>query len=325
MELVQEKSKEAALDKGTNGTERWEHWVPDFIKARHCGPERANTLQRVQGAWKQWYVFLMDNHLCTPRSLTYNDVLKFVTWRSSQVRKTSKKQISKNTALADVKFLSGIMTEAIHRGLANVNPCQKLGIPKDESKEKPEITDHELVKIREALKSRPEWMSICFEISWNQGCRLRETQVPMYNVDLVGNTISFQAKRRGGRPHYFTTSLVPTLRPLMERLRDEGHTVTCVVPDEAGRMWHEFFKEIGLGHLCFHCCRVSVVTRLARAGISIQKAMRFVGHASELIHRIYLRLRAEDVADAAVALASSNDGSPQSRRGRQATPEVLAA
>ena|ERR1017187_4392231 len=123
----------------------------------------------------------------------------------------------------------------------------------------------------------------------------------------------------------FTTALVPTLRPLMERLKAAGRTVTCVVPKDAGRIWHRFFKGIGLGYLCHHCCRVSVVTRLGRAGVSVQKACRLVGHASELVHRIYLRLRPEDVADAAAALASSNDGSPQSPGGRQATPATLAA
>jgi hypothetical protein len=57
-----------------------------------------------------------------------------------------------------------------------------------------------------------------------------------------------------------------------------------------------------LRHLCFHCTRVTVITRLCRANVSESQAMRFVGHASETIHRVYQRLRAEDVSACVSAL-----------------------
>ena len=50
-------------------------------------------------------------------------------------------------------------------------------------------------------------------------------------------------------------------------------------------------------HLTFHSTRVTVVTRLARAGESKPKVMAYVGHASETVNDVYLRLSAPDVAD----------------------------
>ena len=45
-----------------------------------------------------------------------------------------------------------------------------------------------------------------------------------------------------------------------------------------------------------------MITKLARAGVSEQKAIRFIGHADHTIHRVYQRLVAEDVADVALAI-----------------------
>lgn len=72
------------------------------------------------------------------------------------------------------------------------------------------------------------------------------------------------------------------------------------------QIWTRFFKRHGLSKrysfLCSHCFRVTAVTRLARANVSEAKAMRYVGHASEDIHRIYMRLQATDVAECCHAL-----------------------
>lgn len=41
---------------------------------------------------------------------------------------------------------------------------------------------------------------------------------------------------------------------------------------------------------------MTVITRLARSGVPEAKAMKFVGHASTEIHRIYQRLSVDDLA-----------------------------
>jgi integrase len=78
----------------------------------------------------------------------------------------------------------------------------------------------------------------------------------------------------------------------------------------AAKEWWKFRRDHDLAHLTFHSTRVSVITRMARAGVTQQKAMRFVGHASATIHRVYQRLNAGDVADVTAALSFSKRGKP---------------
>jgi len=308
LDLANELCRDAQVDKEENGADRWENWVDHFLEQRYSGPTRRKSLIRMRGAWTQWRAFLDQRKIRVPRALTYNDVLAFIDWRSSQIKQVSKKQVSKNTALTDSKCMSVAMREAVHRGFCQGNPLDHIGIPRDPPAEKPEITDEELVKIREALKSRPEWMSVCFEIAIHQGCRLSETAMPLDRVDLGKGTIQFYGKGRNGKPHVFTTRLHPGLRPIIEKLRASGRKVTCDLPEMAGKEWHFFFKRIELPHLMFHCTRVTVITRMARAGVPISQAMAYVGHASELIHKIYQRLRPADTGAAVEALAGLSTG-----------------
>ena len=111
--LAEEKGKWAAADKGTAGSERWESWVPRFLEAKYAGPSREKTMTRMMSAWRQWALFLSDRSLSVPRSVEYKNLLEFVAWRSAQVKRVSRKIVSKNTALTDVKCFSIVMREAV--------------------------------------------------------------------------------------------------------------------------------------------------------------------------------------------------------------------
>jgi integrase len=89
---------------------------------------------------------------------------------------------------------------------------------------------------------------------------------------------------------------MPTaLKDLLRRLASEGKQYTLEFPFQPSRRWQQLFIKIKKEHLCFHCLRVTYVNRLRRAGVLREAAMRLVNHASELIHKIYQRERAEDV------------------------------
>lgn len=303
-DLASELSKEASTDKGVGRSERWENWVPEFIRERYGATDRAKTYARYEYAWSQWRTFLMDMRIAVPRGLSYPDVIEYVRWRSSQIKPSSGKTVSKNTALCDVRCMSCIMREALHRGFADTNPCEKLGILKDPAKEKREMTDDEIATIRKELQTRPEWMQISFEIGIHQGCRLSETSIPIECIDIKRGLVTFSAKGKGQGRRVFTTVLHPGLVPLFQKLIERKLTVTCILPQMAAKMWHTFFKEIGMSHLCFHCTRVTVITRMARAGVPITEAMRFVNHSSEAVHRIYTKLGVGDLSRAVAALSS---------------------
>lgn len=312
-----EKSKFALADRSAAGADRWELWVDPFLSQRYAGREK--TSARMTYAWHQWRSYLFAQGVRVPRGLDYRTVLGFIDWRRAQVKPSSGRVVSLNTALCDVRVMSVIMREAMRRDFAEVNHCEKLGIAKDPAKQKPEMTAAEIATIRAALVERPEWMRTSFEIALHQGCRLTETSVPLEDIDLDRHTIRFRAKGRKGTKHVFTTQLHPALEPLVRSLAAAGRPVTCVLPQMAAKEWHFFFKGLKLGHLCFHCTRVTVITRMARAGVPMAQAMAFVGHASETIHRVYQRLATGDLSRAVAALSFEGSATPQNPGAGSAT------
>jgi hypothetical protein len=200
-----------------------------------------------------------------------------------------------NTARLDLKILHLICKHAIKRQFIQTNPCASLGIPREKAREKPELSDDDIALIRAQLVAldKPEWMRISFEIAIHQGCRQAETSFPLSRVDWKRNTIEFHGKRDGK----FTAPMHPNLLPLLKRLKDDGRKMTCELPHMPAKEWWLFFKKIGLHRkgVSFHCTRVTVITRLIRAGTPENKVKKIVNHASTEIHRIYQRLGVEDV------------------------------
>jgi len=273
----------------------WDLWVTEFLNAHYS--TRVKTLSRYLGAWKSVRMYLQEKQIRYPAELTYKHAVDYVDWRQKP-SVVGLYWASRITAIWEVKFLSLLMGEAVRRGFAMVNPCTRLGLKKGPTREKPEITDEEISKIYAALKTQPAWMQVSFEIAIHQGCRFAETSLPISRISLERMQITFDAK--GGKT--FTTMLHDGLIPLIRRLHSEGRERTYEMPAQTGREWTRFFRKIGMPHLCFHCTRVTVITKLYRANVSESQAMRFVGHASETIHRVYQRLRAEDVSACVSAL-----------------------
>lgn len=304
-------------------SEAWDQWVDAWLVDRFGRSPR--TLGRYQTAWAHVRVFVNHAKIPVPAAVTRQDVHRFIVWRTEGCPRP----VTRNTAITDARAWGSIMSEALRRGWIDTNPVDRLGLQRDQPHRKPEITDREVQKIRLALAAREghlpiteRWMSVSFEIALHQGCRFRETAVPMAAIDLVAGTISFVAKASKGRKNEFTTALHPSLRPLIAELHAARAMVTCTHPKHTSALWHKFFKELHMGHLCFHCTRVTVITRLARAGVPISQAMRFVGHASEQVHQIYQRLQTPDLGACTAALASlgaATDSPPQNRGGLPTT------
>lgn len=290
--------------------EAWTSWVPQFLKSRYSNSQK--TLTAYEGSWGWVCTYLLEKRVMAPAQLTYNHAIDFVPWRMSQKRHCGK-TASKNTALCNLKVLSLVMGEAVRRGFALSNPVIRLGIRKDPPKEKAEMTEAEVALIRAAVIKKERklpvaqrWMSISFEIAYHQGCRLTETEVPLTAIDEDRGQITFLTKGKiDGQRRILPTALHPNLVPLIKELRSAGATHTCHLPKMAAKEWWALRRELGLEHLTFHSTRVGVVSQLARAGVSEQMAMRFVGHSSRLVHRIYQKLKVEDLSACTAALSFS--------------------
>jgi len=196
--------------------------------------------------------------------------------------------------LFELKTLALVMGEAVRLGNADANPLVSLRLHKDKPAKKPEITDEELAQIRPSLQDEPEWMQVSFAIALHTGCRRRETRIPLGCVDFRENKITFPSPN-GGEDRACSIPMPTALRPILERLKAQKRRYTVEFPFQPSQRWQQFFIEVELPHLCFHCLRVTYVNRLRRVGVPREVAMRMVDHASELVHRIYQREKVEDV------------------------------
>jgi integrase len=183
------------------------------------------------------------------------------------------------------------MSEAVACGLAPANPCLGLGIKRDPAPKKPRITEAEHQKILKALDSEPVWMRVSYLISWHQGCRFSETCLDMRAIDIRRMTIGFRTK--GHKDTLAEFPLSPNLIPLIHELKAQGRVTTFDMPAMPGKAWWKFFRKIKLGHICFHCTRVTFITRCYEQGIAQADVMRLVGHSSHQVHLIYPRLEAD--------------------------------
>jgi integrase len=269
----------------------WDIWVPQYLH-RHCQSPR--TLERYLDAWKWLAFWLQEKHYHSPRFLTYRNAVEYIDWRTTYKKKTGK-TVGRNTAIFELRILAMLIGEAVRLGHADANPLVSLKLKQDKPVKKPELTDTEISKIREALKIEPEWMQIAFEISLHTGCRLRETRLPLNCIDFKEGKITFPSPK-GGEERAFSVPMPSALKPLFERIRKAKRKFTVEFPFQPSRRWQQFFIKIKKPHLCFHCLRFTYVNRLRRAGVPREAAMRMVNHASELIHQIYQREKAEDVA-----------------------------
>lgn len=218
--------------------------------------------------------------------------LDYLKWRKEGHADLGMFPVCHNTALHEIKLLHLVMNEAIQRDFCVKNPAARLGIKKHKPAEKPEISDDDIQYIRTELRKEPQWMQDCFEIGLGTGLRLSETNLPLKDVDSVRQTFTVRVK--GG--DVFTTKFDNFLLPLFRRLKeDRGKDARALgMPHDASKQWWFFFRRIKRPQYCFHCLRVTFITRGARAGVPEAVMMKLAHHASETIHRVYTRLSVED-------------------------------
>lgn len=297
------------------GTASGWSWVRAWLKS-----SALSTLSEVSyaGRWRHVAEFLDEREILSPAAVRHEHAQEYVEWRMAQSRPNGK-LISRNTAVAEAKLWKSVMLEAVNRGLIDASPLAKAKLRRDTPAEKPEVTPEEQATIEAALASEPVWMRRAWQIAMATGCRLRETRIELRNVDLPRGTIYFPAPK-GGRKKAYSIPLPASLRPLFEAMREAGERVTLEFPDQPSRAWGHFFNRVGLPHLCFHCSRVSFITRLSRAGAPLAVAMRLVNHASTSIHRIYQRTTLDDLAGWAERVESATGATPQSPPAKPAGP-----
>lgn len=283
---------ELKTEKGKTG-DTWNTWVIDFLETQYAA--KPATLERYKISWQSLSPYLAQQKIVRPLQLTFRHCELYIPWRVAGQPHLGIYKCAHNTALYDLKVLRVICNRAKKLKFLTENPASALGIEKRKAAEKPELTDEDLALIRKKLRElkMPDWMKTSFEIAIHQGCRLSETVIPFSKIDFHKKTILFKAK--GDRD--FSAPIHSKLLPLLRKIKKSGRGTTCDLPPMASKEWWKFFKKIGLHQkgVCFHCTRVTVITRLIRAGRPENVVQKIVNHSSTEVHRIYQRLGVEDV------------------------------
>jgi hypothetical protein len=272
------------------GGEAWHLWVPQWLNTRYRNRKASHT--KYMGQWKFLSLFLAEQGIPSSRMFTRAHVFAYLEWRQAQVKEKSKRSPKLNTALADIRTMGMILREAKRRQFCQEDVTAKLGVERDDPEEKPELSDDQITLIRQGLKTRPEWMRNAFEIALQSGLRHQDTQVRRKNVNFASGEISIPSPK-GGRKRAFIHAASDSLLDFLKKLFSDGRQVTWTLPKEVfpGLQWRDFFDGIGLEHpICFHCTRVTYISRGERAGVPESVMCKQVNHADTLIHRIYARV-----------------------------------
>lgn len=319
--IARELEAEHTLKERQNGPAAKAHafrlWVPTFLREHYSNN---GSYQRYRIVWGHIAAFLDELELVYPAQIQRAHGAAYVAWRKRPHR--GRRAARQTTAVVELQIFVMLMNEAVSRRFIPVNPLFRLHLPTPKPREKPELTDAQMDLVLQLIRSyeskHRDLLEHSFLISRYQGCRQAETHLdPFTDVQLpeeVGRdvgTIRFRIK--GGT--YHTTALAPQLVPLFRRLRAEGRRETFARQidanglDRAGTIWANFTKAMRVKEqvpgFCHHCLRVTLITRLARSGVSQSIAMRFVGHANAIIHRHYQRLQAQDVAGVFSSVAAA--------------------
>lgn len=271
-------------------------WVHNWMASTYKNQE--NTLEAYLGAFKSLMQFFEERKVRSASQVTRAMCFDYVDWRQRKENGGTGDGACRNTALHNLRILRLILNEAIERDHIRKNPASKMGLKPDAVQEKPEITGDQRKAVEAA--NLADWQLISWAIAINQGCRLAETSLPLSDVDLKNDTITFtlKGKRR------FTTRLIPDLKPMLQRLVDNGARMTWgPFHRNASRDWSRTLANLGMP-FSFHSTRVTVITRLARAGVNEQQAIRFIGHCSSEVHAIYTKLKVDDLGACVTALSA---------------------
>lgn len=278
--------------------EAFADWVKPYFERKHSN--NRGTLHKNRNSWNWLAGYLRHIGVTIPRELTRAQVLEYIDWRCERKKQKSDRLPSRNTALYDLRILGKILQEAVDRGFCERNVARRLGIAREDVKEKLEISEEEEATIRAALESRPDWMRVSFAIAIDTSLRFQETRLDLRrDIDFISKTIKIEDPK-GGRKKAFSRPLPSSLVPLLKGLRDAGKTHTWDAPVGKGTkplsmQWRDFFDSIGMRHLSFHCTRVTWITREVRKGTPERIVMKLANHANKEVSRIYQKLNLDDV------------------------------
>ena len=259
-------------------------WVLPWILAKYEG-RATTTPDRYKRLWRNVSRFLEARDLRTASQIRREHGAEYLAWRLETA--------ARNSAIAELKFLAMVLGEAEARGYIADNPLRRLGMRKEQAKEKAIWSDKDIRKAQAHFeRERSHWMLCVFYLGLYQACRLRQCALPLRAIRLDLGIIQYPAEIVKGLDG-FAQPIDARFRPILQRLmaQAEGDRL-CEVPWDASIRLRRSFDRAGLPDHCHHGLRATWITRAAERGVPESQAMAFCHHSSREVHRVYKRLSA---------------------------------
>lgn len=273
-------------------------WVTVWLRAKY-GDSQATTPAVYNRRWRVIMRYLAAAGIHSAGQIRREFIDDYLAWRL--------KTAGRNTAIADIKFMSMIMGEAVKRGHIAANPLAKPGLRKTPAKEKLVWSNEDIGKAAVHLeKHESHWMQTVFYMGLYQACRLRNCAVPLDRIRPDLGLIQYPGIIvKGGEAFSqpIDARFKPILKLLMERARKLGLKTLCEIPWDATIRLRRTFDRAGLPDHSHHGLRVTWITRACEAGVPEGQAMAFCHHASREVHRVYKKLSAIEIAHVPAAVS----------------------
>jgi hypothetical protein len=288
--LVEAQSRKERERRITYTPTNWD-WVDSWLIAEWSG----STGKRYGMAWRNIRRWLTETNLAGPQSLRREHLERFTPDRM-------KSGAARNSAAYELKFLRRVLGEAVQREYIPSNPATGIRIRREATKEKRPWTEAELAIVDAELirLDRFGWMRTTFLLGRYQAARVASCALPLDAIDFDRKVIHWPPEvMKGAKPltQPVDGRLLPDLREIAEHRRAAGHATLCDLPVLPSLEWRKFLDRLGIKGASHHGLRVTWITKAAMSGIPESIAMRFSGHSSQSVHRIYQRFGSDDVAE----------------------------
>jgi integrase len=291
-----------------------QQWLEHFVKQKKKSRADATGKRHAQ-TMRDFLQYLGPKARLNIAAITSKDIADFRDRRQSL-------GLAPATVNLDVTILSAAFNSALRQGHVSVNPCLAIEPLKNKPQRKGVFSPEQVQVLLKTAKG--DWKGLIL-LAFYTGQRLLDcANLRWRDVDLVSEfkTIRFAVRKTGAE---IVTVIHPALEDFLLSLPTAKSDDEYIFPTLAGRRASPLSKQFGelialakidrgvirkrttfggrsVSALSFHSLRHSFSSILANAGVSEERRMALVGHASRDMHQKYTHHELERLRDAIALL-----------------------